>query len=145
MPSDGQLLVRRYFADFVERSELQVAEQILSPDCAFFSQDLDVPLRGTQAIRQLVELLHAMLSNIGITIVALSSTGDETTASVSVHGVRRFSSEGIPLRWEEVAWTHSWRFRTAGCRITEIWCYGDFFDFIGTRLPPGHTSHVPGC
>lgn len=136
MPSDSQYLVQKYFTDFVGKSDLELAEHILSPDCVFFSQDLNVPLRGIQANRQLVELLHAMLSDIGVTILALSGEGDQVIASVSIRGVRRFSSEGIPLRWEEVTWTHNWMFRTAGGRITEIRCYGDFFDFIGTPVPP---------
>ena len=124
MTTSPKTLVERFYFEVWNRSDEQVAREILHPDFRFRAS-LGPERRGPDGFIDYMRSIHAALADYRCIIEDLIVTESRAAARMTFKGLHcgRFF-EAQPTG-QEIRWTGAAFFTTDGKQIVELWVLGD--------------------
>jgi predicted ester cyclase len=122
-------IVRRYFEEVVDKSKLDIFDEIVTADCVIHRPEASEPIRGLEAFRQALEKILRVYSEFTTTIHDLIAEGDRVACRLSHRVVNRgewtsrvgkHDVTGKPVTWKAIA-----IFRIRDGKISEEWVSRD--------------------
>jgi predicted ester cyclase len=125
----NKAVVRRYFAEGVDKRKLDVLDEIVSTDCVIHRPEASEPIRGLNAFKQALEKILQVYSEFTTTIHDLIAEEDRVACRLS-HGavnrgewtsrIGRHAVAGKRVSWPAIA-----IFRIRDEKIAEEWVSRD--------------------
>jgi steroid delta-isomerase-like uncharacterized protein len=120
-PEENKAIVRRWYEDLFNGANLDVADEIVTPDHAHHDPTLpDIP-SGPEGQRQLVSLYRNAFPDAHITVEDQLAEGDEVATRWTGRGTHQGELRGVPPSGNRVEVTGISINRVSGGRIEETW------------------------
>jgi steroid delta-isomerase-like uncharacterized protein len=138
--TDNAALVRRYFAEAFTPGNLDVLDQLVSPDLRLTNIRMGRVMEGRQVLRDIVTRDHAMFPDIQAHVERVIAEGDQVFAWTTMRGTH--SGEpfmGTPPSGKPFAMTEMYVIRIENGQIAEMATLEDplsLFTQLGIQLPP---------
>jgi predicted ester cyclase len=122
-------IVRRYFEEVVDKSKLDILDEIVTADCVIHRPETSEPIRRLEAFRHALERILQVYSEFTTTIHDLIAEGDRVACRLSHRAVNRgewtsrvgkHDVTGKPVTWKAIA-----IFRIRDGKISEEWVSRD--------------------
>ena len=120
----NKALVRRFVEEVLGRGNFAALAELAAPDCV----DHAAPARGLPALATIAGVVvewHAAFPDFRVTIEDLLAEGDRVVVHATLRGTHRGDFFGLPPTGRPLAVGGLGRYRLAGGRIVERWCYLD--------------------
>ncbi len=144
-------LVRRFVEEVLDRGDFAALAELAAPDCVDHAA-ATCGLPGLAAIAGVVVEWHAAFPDFQVTIEDLLAEEDRVVVHATLRGTHRGDFFGLPATGGTLAVSGLGRYRLAGGRIVEHWCYLDVVALcaqLGVSVPfaptcrPGSWGGVP--
>jgi steroid delta-isomerase-like uncharacterized protein len=132
---DNQSVVRRFYEEVLNKGDLKIAEDILSPDF----HDHGAPAPGIEGFKQLFSIIAGIYPDIHVKIEDMIAEEDKVAVRLSVRGTQKGAFRGFPATNKQAQWTGMDFIRLANGRMVERWGERDFLGMLqqlGYALPP---------
>ena len=125
----NKAIVRRYFAEVVDNSKLDILGEIVSRDCIIHRPEASEPIRGLEAFRQALEKILRVYSEFTTTVHDLIAEEDRVACRLSHQAVNQsdwtsrlgtHAVAGKTVTWPAIA-----IFRISDGKIAEEWVSRD--------------------
>ena len=97
------------FRRLIERGpnlgDLSVIDDVVAPDCSYHVPVSPEPLRGAEAVKQLISGFRAAFPDLHVTIDELIADGDIVVARVTATGTHEGELLGHPATSRTASWT----------------------------------------
>lgn len=133
----NKALVRRYLSEVLSAGNLDVLDQILSPDFVDSTPGAAKDVRGPEVIRASQARARRIFPEVSYTVEDLIAEGDKVAARYTVRATGRSTSDSQPGPKVEV--TGITIFRIADGKIREAWIINDQIEMflqLGYSLQP---------
>ena len=124
MTTSPKTLVERFYFEVWNRSDEQVAHEILHPDFRFRAS-LGPERRGPDGFIDYMRSIHAALADYRCIIEDLIVTESRAAARMTFKGSHCGRFFEAPPTGREIRWTGAAFFTTDGKQIVELWVLGD--------------------
>ena len=124
MTTSPKTLVERFYFEVWNRSDEQVAREILHPDFRFRAS-LGPERRGPDGFIDYMRSIHAALADYRCIIEDLIVTESRAAARMTFKGMHRGRFFEAQPTGREIRWTGAAFFTTDGKQIVELWVLGD--------------------
>lgn len=125
----NKAMVRRYFEEVVDKSKLDIIDEIVTTDCVIHRPEVSEPIRGLEAFRQALEKILQVYSEFKTTIHDVIAEQDRVACRLSHRAVNRdewTSRVGKhAVRGKTVTWPAIAIFRIRDGKIAEEWVSRD--------------------
>ena len=138
----NKALVRRFVEEVLGRGDFAALAELATPDCV----DHAAPARGLPGLAAVAGVVvgwHAALADFRVSIEDLLAEGDRVVVHATLRGTHRGDFFGLPSTGRPVAVGGLARYRLAGGRIVERWCYLDVVALCEQLGVPGPFG--PAC
>lgn len=119
---DNKNALRRLYAEFVDRGNGQVLEEIVAPD---FTSDAVPAVKGVEAVKAIVLPVREAFPDLHHTIHDLLAEGDRVAVRWTMKGTHRGPFSGIPATGKPVAFNAISIYRFQDGKIAELWAQVD--------------------
>jgi predicted ester cyclase len=125
----NKAIVRRYFEEVVDKSKLDLLDEIVTTDCIIHRPEASEPIQGLEAFRQALEGILQVYSEFTTTIHDLIAEEDRVACRLSHQAVNRgewtsrlgrHAAAGKTVGWPAIA-----IFRFHDSKIAEEWVSRD--------------------
>jgi len=124
MTTSPKTLVERFYFEVWNRSDEQVAREILHPDFRFRAS-LGPERRGPDGFIDYMRSIHAALADYRCIIEDLIVTESRAAARMTFKGLHCGQFFEAQPTGREIRWTGAAFFTTDGKQIVELWVLGD--------------------
>jgi predicted ester cyclase len=125
----NKAIVRRYFEEVVDKSNLDILDEIVTTDCIVHRPEAPEPIRGLEAFRHALEKILQVYSEFTTTIHDLIAEDDRVACRLSHRAVNRGEWTSRLGRHAVAGKTVSWPaiaiFRIRDGKIAEEWVNRD--------------------
>jgi predicted ester cyclase len=125
----NKAIVRRYFEEVVDKSNLDILDEIVTTDCIVHRPEAPEPIRGLEAFRHALEKILQVYSEFTTTIHDLIAEDDRVACRLSHRAVNRGEWTSRLGRHAVAGKTISWPaiaiFRIRDGKIAEEWVNRD--------------------
>jgi predicted ester cyclase len=125
----NKAIVRRYFEEVVDKSKLDLLDEIVTTDCIIHRPEASEPIRGLEAFRQALERILQVYSEFTTTIHDLIAEEDRVACRLSHQAANRGDWTSRLGRHavggKTVAWPAIAIFRIRDGKIAEEWVNRD--------------------
>jgi predicted ester cyclase len=128
---ENKTIVCRFLEQIWDNADLTVMDEILADD--YVGHDPSAPggeLRGREALKAVMQQVHAGLPGVTITIHEVLGEGELTAVRFTVHGAHRGELFGFAASGREVAVESILIQRHANARIAEAWLVRDMLGLL---------------
>jgi steroid delta-isomerase-like uncharacterized protein len=116
---ENKIIVRKFFEEGPSKGNLNIANELLSPDFA-----LHVPLPappGIEGINEVITSCRAAFEHLNVTIENMIAEGDNVAVRFTAHGVHKGDFMGLPATGKPITMTGIEVFRIKDGKIAELW------------------------
>jgi predicted ester cyclase len=125
----NKAIVRRYFEEVVDKSNLGILDEIVATDCVIHRPEISKPIRGLEAFKHALERILQVYSEFTTTIHDLIAEDDRVACRLSHRAVNRGQWTSRLGRHAVAGKTVSWPaiaiFRFKNGKIAEEWVNRD--------------------
>jgi predicted ester cyclase len=125
----NKAIVRRYFEEVVDKSNLDILDEIVTTDCIVHRPEAPEPIRGLEAFRHALEKILQVYSEFTTTIHDLIAEDDRVACRLSHRALNRGEWTSRLGRHAVAGKTVSWPaiaiFRIRDGKIAEEWVNRD--------------------
>lgn len=122
-PPDKEALIRRYFDDVMTQGNLDVIDDLVTPDFTLTILTLPAPIRGPEGLKQFVTRLRGALPDLKFTLGDYISEGNNIVARWSNVGIQTGEFLGAPATHKVITDHGVDIFRIAHDKIAEVWIF----------------------
>ena len=127
MSAENKAIVRRYFEEVFNKSNLAAVEEFVAPN--FVGRDPTFPeIRGIEGLKQFLTTFRASFPDMQMTLGDIVAEGDKVVAQWTFRGTHRGEFIGIAPTDKELTVTGIDIISVSGGKIAEIWAN---FDSLG--------------
>src|SRR5262245_36297884 len=129
-PAANKALVRRLFEDGFNAGNLEVVDELVTPDVVTHNPlILDAPT-GPDSVRGAIEMLHRAFSDLHVEVLDMIAEGDRVAVFLRISGTNTgdYRRGGATQRRASMRAFFIWRI--ADGRLAENWGVADRFDFL---------------
>lgn len=112
----NKALARRFHEDIFDQMNLDVADEILTPDFAWYSPPQTTFLVGPEAIKQQATDLRAFIPDLVLTEDDIIAEGDRVVIRWTLTGTAQTETGSVPIVYTGID-----IFRIEGGRLAELW------------------------
>jgi ketosteroid isomerase-like protein len=112
----NEALARRFHDEIFEQGNLDVADEILAPDFAWYNPPTDTFLTGPEAIKQQARDFRGFFSELVMTDDDVIAEGDRVVIRWTARGTIQTESGAVPVTYTGID-----IFRIADGRLAELW------------------------
>ena len=116
-------LISRYFNEVMTQGNLQLIDDLVTPDFTLIILTLPEPIRGPEGLKQFVTRLRGALPDLQFTLEHQITEGDKVTARWTNVGTHKNTFLGAPPTGKRITDHGVDIFRIANNRIAELWIY----------------------
>jgi steroid delta-isomerase-like uncharacterized protein len=116
---ENKEIVRRFFEEGPSKGNLNVADELLSPDFI-----LHVPLPsspGIEGINEVITACRAAFEHLNVTIEDMVADGNNVAARFTARGIHKGDFMGLPATGKPITMTGIEIFRIKDGKIAELW------------------------
>lgn len=116
---ENKEIVRRFFEEGPSKGNLNVADELLSPDFI-----LHVPLPsspGIEGINEVITACRAAFEHLNVTIEDMVAEGNNVAARFTARGIHKGNFMGLPATGKPITMTGIEIFRIKDGKIAELW------------------------
>lgn len=116
---ENKAIVRRFFEEGPSKGNLNIANELLSPDFT-----LHVPLPASPGIKGINEVITACreaFENLNVTIEDMTAEGNKVAARFIARGIHKGNFMGLPATGKPITMTGIEIFRIEDGKIAELW------------------------
>lgn len=116
---ENKEIVRRFFEEGPSKGNLNVADELLSPDFI-----LHVPLPsspGIEGINEVITACRAAFEHLNVTIEDMVADGNNVAARFTARGIHKGNFMGLPATGKPITMTGIEIFRIKDGKIAELW------------------------
>jgi steroid delta-isomerase-like uncharacterized protein len=138
-PEENKATVRRWYEDLFNPGNLDLADEIVTPDHAHHDPTLPDISSGPEGQRQLVSLYRGAFPDAHITVEDQLAEGDKVVTRWSAAGTHQGELMGVPPSGNRVEISGISINRVSGGKIQETWSNYDALGImqqIGAIPPP---------
>ena len=121
MSEQNKAIMRRYFAEVVNRVDRSAAEQIVAPDLVFNSPYTPEPTRDRESFLGMLAAVHAAFLDFDLVDHAMLAEGDLVASRWTVHGTHRGQLGPFAPTGRKLAISGISIYRLANGRVVEGW------------------------
>jgi steroid delta-isomerase-like uncharacterized protein len=114
--------LRRLYAEFVDRGDARILDQIIAPD---FVSEAAPAVKGAEAVKAIVLPVRAAFPDLHHTILDLVAEGDLVAVRWTMKGTHRGPFSGMPATGKPVAFNAISIYRFRDGKIAELWAQVD--------------------
>jgi steroid delta-isomerase-like uncharacterized protein len=132
----NKAIMRRYFAEVVNRVDRSAAEQLVAPDLVFNSPYTPEPTRDRDSFLGMLAAVHAAFPDFELVDHAVLAEGDLVASRWTVHGTHRGQLGPFAPTGRKLAISGISIYRLAGGRVVEGWVQDDTMTLLaqGARV-----------
>ncbi len=134
---ENKALVRRYFAEVVNRVDPVAAERLVASDLVFNSPYTPEPTRDRESFLGMLRAVHAAIPDFHLEDHVLLAEGDLVASRWTVHGTHLGQLGPFAPTGEPLAITGLSIYRVAGGRIAEGWIEDRTMEVMAVRAGRG--------
>jgi predicted ester cyclase len=142
-------IVRRFLGEFLSEGNLEVAEEILSPEIIIHTLDSFTPDfgNGIEAMKQVVNFYREAFSDFQMIIDDLIVTGDKAIARFTLSGKHTGDLPNFPATGATISADGMETYSIVNGKIVAFWHVLDTFGVrtILTTAPPPESDEPPTC
>jgi predicted ester cyclase len=127
--AENKAVVQRFYDEFVHGGKLEVADEIISPDCVFFMAQTPVAT-GPEGFRQAREMFLRGFPDLHFTVEELICEGDAVVERLTVTGTHRGEFMGVAPTNRQVRWSALSLMRIRDGKIVEDRGMPDLFGLM---------------
>jgi steroid delta-isomerase-like uncharacterized protein len=116
---ENKIIVRKFFEEGPSKGNLNIANELLSPDFA-----LHVPLPappGIEGINEVITTCRAAFEHLNVTIEDMIAEGNKVAVRFTAHGVHKGDFMGLQATGKPITMTGIEVFRIKDGKIAELW------------------------
>jgi steroid delta-isomerase-like uncharacterized protein len=116
---ENKIIVRKFFEEGPSKGNLNIANELLSPDFA-----LHVPLPappGIEGINEVITSCRAAFEHLNVTIEDMIAEGNKVAVRFTAHGVHKGDFMGLQATGKPITMTGIEVFRIKDGKIAELW------------------------
>ncbi|MDD4619498.1 MAG: ester cyclase [Methanosarcina sp.] len=116
---ENKIIVRKFFEEGPSKGNLNIANELLSPDFA-----LHVPLPappGIEGINEVITSCRAAFEHLNVTIEDMIAEGNNVAVRFTAHGVHKGDFMGLQATGKPITMTGIEVFRIKDGKIAELW------------------------
>ena len=122
---ENKALVRRYFAEVVNKVDRAAAEQLVAPDLVFTSPYTPQPARDRETFLGMLEAVHAAFPDFNLVDHDVIAEGDRVASRWTVYGTHQGQLGPFPPTGERLTISGLSIYRVAGGKVAEGWVQDD--------------------
>jgi steroid delta-isomerase-like uncharacterized protein len=132
----NKAIMRRYFAEVVNRVDRSAAEQLVAPDLVFNSPYTPEPTRDRDSFLGMLAAVHAAFPDFELVDHAVLAEGDLVASRWTVHGTHRGQLGPFAPTGRKLAISGISIYRLAAGRVVEGWVQDDTMTLLaqGARV-----------
>lgn len=116
---ENKAIVRRFFEEGPSKGNLNIANELLSPD---FTLHVPLPASpGIEGINEVITACRAAFEHLNVTIEDMTAEGNKVAARFTAHGIHKGSFMGLPATGKPITMTGIEIFRIEDGKIAELW------------------------
>lgn len=119
---ENKNVLRRLYAEFVDRGDARVLDEIVAPD---FASDAVSAVRGAEAVKAIVLPVREAFPDLHHTIHELVAEDDLVAVRWTMKGTHRGAFSGLPATGKPVAFSAISIYRFKDGKIAELWAQVD--------------------
>lgn len=120
----NKAVVMRYYVEFMDQQNVDVAKEIMSPD--WVNHDPDMPtLKGVEGAIELYKMVRIPLPDSKLTIHHILAEGDLVAVNATGHGMNNLPLLGLPATGKRVTFKLMALHRVLDGKITDTWVVSD--------------------
>ena len=121
---DYATLVRRFLDEAYNQSNLDVGDELLTPDCVFHTPGIDI--EGIEGWKKFAStFLMAFPGDLKCMVEETVTEGDSVAARWTCNGTHRGMLRGIPPTDRQVTWIGMGFYLLSDGKIKEVWGLND--------------------
>ncbi|MBI3303715.1 MAG: ester cyclase [Deltaproteobacteria bacterium] len=122
--------IRRYFAEIVSKGNLEAIPDFVAPHIVFRGPYTSEPVRGIEAFKELIAMLHAAFSDLQITEEDMVVEGDTVATRWTASGIHRGEFIGTGPSGKPFRFTGTAFYRIADGKIVEGWAVNNSLEIV---------------
>ena len=132
--------IRRYFAEIVSKGNLEAIPDFVAPHIVFRGPYTPEPVRGIEAFKELIAMLHAALSDLQITEEDMVVEGDTVATRWTASGTHKGEFMGTGPSGKQFQFTGTAFYRIADGKIVEGWAVNNSLEILRELGGPPTTT-----